>query len=147
MKNSRTSDRCFRYRCSKRRERRGAALVEFAIVAPILMLILIGMIEFGRAMAVQQNVTTAAREAAREATLLGATVDSVEEVAEEYVSQVPAGEISVDITPTLDTIECGDLVTVSVSVPLSAISKLGSTWFGDEITISASAVMRKEGYE
>ncbi len=43
------------------KERRGASAVEFAIVAPFLFMVLIGMIEFGRAMMVQHIVTMSAR--------------------------------------------------------------------------------------
>lgn len=44
---------------------RGATLVEFALVAPILFLLVFGLIEFGRYQAISTQVTTAAREAAR----------------------------------------------------------------------------------
>ena len=46
-------------------EERGAAAVEFALVLPILVLILFGMIEFGGAYHAQLMVTGAAREAAQ----------------------------------------------------------------------------------
>lgn len=48
-----------------RHDRRGAAAVEFALVLPVLMLILLGIIEFGRAWNVKQTLTDAAREGAR----------------------------------------------------------------------------------
>ena len=38
-----------------RRNRRGAAVVEFAIVAPLFFLMIFGMIEFGRAIMVQAD--------------------------------------------------------------------------------------------
>lgn len=50
-----------------RRRERGAAAVEFAIVLPILLLFLAGIIDFGRAMYTQAIVTNAAREGARAA--------------------------------------------------------------------------------
>jgi Flp pilus assembly protein TadG len=44
---------------------RGAAAVEFAIVLPVLLLILFGIIEFARAWNVKQTLTDAAREGTR----------------------------------------------------------------------------------
>lgn len=44
---------------------RGAVAVEFALLAPLLVLILLGVMEFGRAYNVQTSLTNAAREGAR----------------------------------------------------------------------------------
>ena len=52
-----------------KRDDRGAAMVEFAIVLPVLMLILLGIIEFGRAYNAQVSIQAAAREGARELAL------------------------------------------------------------------------------
>ena len=41
--------------------RRGVATVEFAIVAPLFFLLVLGCIEFGRALMVQQMLTNASR--------------------------------------------------------------------------------------
>lgn len=47
------------------RSQHGAAAVEFALVLPLLLVILLGIIEFGRAYNVQISLTHAARETAR----------------------------------------------------------------------------------
>lgn len=51
--------------CGSYRKQRGAAAVEFAAVAPIFVLLLFGMLEFGRMVMVQQILTNATREGAR----------------------------------------------------------------------------------
>lgn len=43
----------------------GAEAVEFAIVVPVLLLIVIGIFQFGRAYDIKLNLTSAAREGAR----------------------------------------------------------------------------------
>jgi len=43
----------------------GAALVEFAIVLPILLLLVFGVVDFGRALYTVNNLTSAVREGAR----------------------------------------------------------------------------------
>lgn len=52
-----------------KQKERGAVAVEMAIVLPLLLLILIGIIEFGRVLNVQVSLTEAAREGARNAAI------------------------------------------------------------------------------
>lgn len=47
------------------RSERGAVAVEFALLAPVLIMILLGIMEFGRAYNVQTTLTNAAREGVR----------------------------------------------------------------------------------
>jgi Flp pilus assembly protein TadG len=55
---------------SKRtRDERGAVMVEFAIILPVLLLLLVGIVEFGRAYNTQVSIQAAAREGARELAL------------------------------------------------------------------------------
>src|SRR5687768_2436293 len=61
-----------------RRNRRATAAVEFAIVAPVFLLLVFGMIEYGRMVMVQQIITNASREGARTAVLDGATTAGVQ---------------------------------------------------------------------
>ena len=131
----------------QRRARRGAALVEFAVVAPILMLILLGTIEFGRVMLLKNSVTAAAREAAREATLPSSTEQTVTDAATNYTDQVSPETATVSISPLLISVEAGDMITVTVTIPASAISPLGSTWMGENFQVGSSASMRRECYQ
>jgi len=50
---------------------RGQSLVEFALVVPLLLLLVIGIAEFGRAWMTQNVITGAVREAARIAVVQG----------------------------------------------------------------------------
>jgi Flp pilus assembly protein TadG len=59
------------------RDDRGAAMVEFAIVLPVLLLVLMGIIEFGRAYNAQVSIQAAAREGARELALRHGSDDVV----------------------------------------------------------------------
>ncbi len=52
-----------------RRSQKGAELVEMALVLPILLVLLLGIIAFGRAYDIYQTITRAAREGARQAVL------------------------------------------------------------------------------
>ena len=66
-----------RRRNAKSRNRIGAALVEFAIVSPLMILFTLGMIEIGRMTMVKQLLVNVSREGAREGTLPGTTNESV----------------------------------------------------------------------
>ena len=48
-----------------RASERGAVAVEFAILAPVLVMLLLGIMEFGRAYNAQTSLTNAAREGVR----------------------------------------------------------------------------------
>ena len=56
-------------RTNLRRNQRGAALIETAITIPIMLLVAVGIFEFGRAYQTWQVLTNAAREGARQAVL------------------------------------------------------------------------------
>ncbi len=56
--------------------KRGQSLVEMAIMLPILLIILVGIVELGFALANQMTVTTAAREGARYGARFGPTNDT-----------------------------------------------------------------------
>ena len=70
---------------SHRKQRQGAAVVEFAVVAPVFVLLVFGMIEFGRAVMVQQVLVNASREGARQAVLDGSTVAEIEDRVSTYL--------------------------------------------------------------
>lgn len=54
-----------RRRLSTRRNRAGQALVEFALVIPVFLLLLVGLFDLGRAVFAYNTLTNAAREGAR----------------------------------------------------------------------------------
>jgi len=87
---------------------RGASLVEFALVAPLLFLLLFGVIEFARVAHGFTTVWTAAREGARYATTVGDSdgingpnyldCDSIVEAALDKVVGMSLGASDVHIT-------------------------------------------------
>jgi Flp pilus assembly protein TadG len=130
------------------RNRRGAAAVEFALVAPVFFLMVFGMIEFGRAIMVQQVLTNGAREGARVAVLDSQTptASEVTTIVNTYLQNGGLSGATVTITPSEPTTAgYGEPVTVSVSVPFASVSWLPAPMFlGANTQLRAIAVMRRE---
>ena len=135
------------------RTRRGAHLVEFAVVVPVLFLMIFGIIEFGRLMMVQQAMTNAAREACREASL-ATTINSsdVDTVARNVMLGVMANaadtsKVRISMTPTsMASVSSGTPVNVYVEVNFSDVSWLPGTLLNIAGTrvISADATFDRE---
>jgi hypothetical protein len=111
--------------------RRGAAVVEFALLAPLLMTVFLGMIEMSRVMMVEQVLNSDVRTAVSHyMTNSGVSLTD------------PTNQISVSPDPTSAT--AGTSITVSVNVPYNSVSWLPISLFMGNRTLSASVVMRKE---
>jgi Flp pilus assembly protein TadG len=133
---------------SYRRKRRGAAAVEFAVVAPIFLLLVFGMIEYGRMVMVQQVLTNASREGARCAVLDGATHLEVVDTVTTYLTSGSIQGANITVTPTNpEDAGFGDPVTVSVDIGFSQVSWLPSPMYLGGKTLSATTVMRRESVQ
>jgi Flp pilus assembly protein TadG len=128
-------------------KRRGVAATEFAIVAPVFFLMVIGFIEFGRALMVQQVLINASRVGARQASTTGATAAQVQAAVQAYTSGVAINGVTVTVTPDPAAAVAGTAITVNTSVPFSNVSWMRSAWFLGGKTLRASSQMRKEGFE
>ena len=82
-----------------RRKHRGAAVVEFAIIAPLFFLLIFGIVEFGRMVMVQQILTNASREGARRAIIESATRPEVETHVLDYLTNASINGATVSVTP------------------------------------------------
>jgi len=127
--------------------RRGAAAVEFAIVAPLFFMLVFGCIEFGRALMVQQILTNTSRVGARQAITLNATESNVVSTAANFATSASVIGTIITVTPDPATAAAGDMVSVTVSVPFSNVSWIPAPWFMGGATLDATSVMRKEGFE
>jgi Flp pilus assembly protein TadG len=133
---------------SFRKKRRGAAAVEFAVVAPIFLLLVFGMIEYGRMVMVQQVLTNASREGARRAVLDGSTNQQVVDVVDQYLTSGSIDGANITVTPTNpEDAAFGDPVTVSVDIQFSQVSWLPSPMYLGGRTLSATTVMRRESVQ
>ena len=120
-----------------KRNDRGAAVVEFAIVMPLLVALLVGIAEFGRAYYVQTTLSGAAREGVRVMALKdspsaakSAAISAAEPLA------IAAGQIAVPANCS-----AGSNATVTISYTMPFITGL----FGSSIGLTGKGVMRCGG--
>jgi Flp pilus assembly protein TadG len=119
-----------------------------ALVLPIFVALLLGLIEAARFGMVCQELTTAAREGCRVAVLSGMEQTDVQT----RINNVLSGSgISVGtVTPTCpspyswDSAPAGTAITVSLSVPYSQVSLLPTPYFLKNINVAVSATMSSE---
>jgi Flp pilus assembly protein TadG len=136
---------------------RGQALLETAVILPIILLVSVSIFEFGRAYQTTQVLVNAAREGARVAVLPSSTVDDVQSRVSSYLQSGQLGNhasatVLVDQNVTLAigaSTASASVVTVSypfsfmVLNPVVNLVSKGSA-LGDPITLTASAEMRNE---
>ncbi len=136
---------------------RGAALLEAAITLPMLLLVAVGIFEFGRAYQTWQILTNAAREGARIAVLQGSTSSDITSRVQQYMRDgqlgaVNSASIAVNRSAVLDvngrSVSASD---VSIDYPFSFIVLqpvarliVPQTSLGGAIVMRAEAVMRNE---
>jgi Flp pilus assembly protein TadG len=140
------------------RSERGTAMLETALVLPLLMLVAVGIFDFGRAYQTWQVLTNAAREGARVAVLPNATPAQVQARVAAYMQ---AGQLGNAATATVAvnqaaTVSLGasgtataSLVTVNYPYSFMVLGPIanmiqGGPSIGAPFTMVASAEMRNE---
>ena len=130
--------------------RRAGAVVEMAVVSPLLLMMIFGVIEFGNSFMVRQIITNAAREGARTAAIQPVADDTaIRSAVRDAMSSIsgialPDGNIKIthwckysDGTPNFTE-------TIRVIVDYDNVAIFG-TYFGVWDDIRAVSSMRKEG--
>lgn len=127
---------------TRRRRSRAVAVVEMAVVLPLLLTILFGIIEFGWVFMVYTNMTNATRDACRLAVLEGTTDDEVSDRISTLMGRLGITGYSTNMARATDD---DPTETVSIQVPYSSISLVGSYFGFVDFNLTSQASMRKEG--
>lgn len=130
------------------RRRPGASAVEFAVVAPVFFLFVMGILEIGRGMMVQHLLLNAARQGCRAGILPSNGNTQITSAVADTLN--PAGITSQSVAVTVNDVtgdalnaSTGDDITVSVTIPTNSVTwlPLSRFLFG---TISAQYTLRKQ---
>ncbi|OXI64802.1 pilus assembly protein TadG [Burkholderia sp. AU28863] len=100
---------------SRRRAQRGAAIVEFALVAMVLIMLLIGIFEFGRVLFYWNTASEAVRLGARTAVVCDVNAAGVVKRVRSLLPLLSNANVSVNYTPSSCDINTCSFVTVSVT--------------------------------
>lgn len=99
----------------QRPQRRGAVAVEFAIVAPVLFMILFAAVEIGFANMMYHSTEAACYEGARVAIVPGATAAEATQAAQHVLRSAGISSATIQVTPG-DLSQETELVSVQISV-------------------------------
>ena len=136
---------------------RGQALVEFALVIPIFLLVLVALFDVGRAVFAWNTLTNAAREGARMA-IVNQDVASIKERARGQTAIVELDDPTVavgfyqvaddgtpDLSDTCSPVAVGCLAVVTFEATYRPITPLISNiMFRDGVTFTAKSVLSVE---
>lgn len=126
-------------------QRRGATAVEFAIVAPIFIVLLVTSIEFSKLNVMRHTGDHAAYEAARHAMVPGATSAEAIAKASNLMNAVGTNGATVTITPATILPETEE-VTVSVDVPMDQNGWILPKFIGSR-TLHSESTLKTERSE
>lgn len=122
----------------------GQAMVEFALVLPVLLLILCAIVDFGWIFGNQLLADSACKEATRYTAIhyYDSSTDNDQSIAAGIVTARAPTLVSPSVTITPSA---GDSITVKVTSQINVITPLISLLFPDgKYTITAQCVMRLE---
>lgn len=125
-----------------RREEKGQALVESALVLPIILLLLLGMLELGRISNAYLVVIHAARHGARYAAVGATNAEIISKVHQASLPLNPEAML-IAISPQ-QARQAGSDVRVIVSYPLQLITPLAGSFFPNPLTVRGEITMRVE---
>ena len=98
----------------------GAVAVEFALILPIFLVLVLGICEFGRGFNIQVSLTEAAREAARYASIhqtdSGYSVTAAQDAGVAAAPSVSLSESNISVQ-SVGSNPCNVVVTVAYSTP------------------------------
>ncbi|MDN5293987.1 MAG: hypothetical protein PWQ91_690 [Eubacteriales bacterium] len=117
--------------------------MEFALVLPLLLLLLLGIIEFGRIFNAYLIVTSASREGARYGAA-GASDSEIVAKVKDAVMILDEDKVTVTITPSQSYRVRGTEIKVTVEYPVPLYDPIVSQLVGNPVVVRGETVMRVE---
>ncbi len=126
------------------RGERGQDLVEFALIFPILFLILMGIFDMGRAIYYSSVLHNAAREGARYASISPTDTAGIDAAVQALAVGIAPNDLDITITPVRGG--SYDLVEVAVTYDMPIVTPLIGAFFGggNAVTLGSQASMKTE---
>lgn len=122
---------------------RGQTIVEMAFILPIILLLIMGIVEFGRIFNTYLVLTNASREGARVASVGGTDLDIINSVSN-ATPTINQSHMTITIDPLETERSRGLPVSVTVQYNLELICPIINVILPDPFSISTKTVMRTE---
>lgn len=126
------------------RRARATAIVEFAVVTPLLLTMVFGIIEYGYVFMVRQSLTNAARDACRVAVLQSTDSPYTQTYARADEMMAVTGLTTYTTTLTHWT-SADPTESVTISIPFADVSLMGNFFGVRTGNLQGTCSMRKEG--
>lgn len=133
----------------KQPQRQGAVLVEFAMILPILIMVIMGMFEFGRGIMATEVLNHAARLGARNGSLTTGTTASVTAAVNDLLADAGVNGTTVQVlvngaATEVGNADSGDEIMVTITVPYANVTWIGNPKYLAGKTLTGRCVMRRE---
>lgn len=125
------------------KNQRGQALVEFAIILPILLMLVMGILQFGMMLNSYLSIENASREGAR-AGVIGSSDVEIENLIIAASPSLDSNDLTVTVTPNEASRKSGDTLTVKVTYNYKLIVPIISSLFNNLIVLNGQTSMRVE---
>lgn len=125
------------------KKQKGQALVEFAIILPLLLMLVMGILQFGMMLNVYLAIENASREGAR-AGIVGSSDAEIQQLIISTSPSLDPENLTVTITPDETNRSSGDTITVKVTYNYKLIVPIISRLFNNEVILNEQTSMRIE---
>lgn len=125
------------------KKKKGQALVEFALILPILLLILMGIIQFGLVINAYLTISNVSREGAR-AAAVGTSYTDVDSLIISSAPNLDSNKLTINISPSEGNRRSGETLTAHITYNYKLTVPIISSLFNNQIILNAETSMRIE---
>ncbi len=125
------------------KNQKGQALVEFAIILPIILMLVMGILQFGMMLNAYLTIENASREGAR-AGAIGSTDAQIQQLIISTSPSLEPHDVTVSITPSETDRSSGDTLTVNIAYNYRLIVPIISNLFNNQVELNTQTSMRVE---
>lgn len=122
---------------------KGQAMVEFALVLPILLILLLGIVEFGQIYYSYMVIQNASRDGARYGSVW-ATNTEINQIVYDKTNQLKQENLAITIQPEPALRKRGEQIKVQINYQVPLLTPMWNGLLPDPFPITAETVMRIE---
>lgn len=123
--------------------RKGQAAVELALILPVLVLLLVGLLQVGMLLEDYLQLQSATEQGAR-AAILGLSDTQITQTVDQSAPQLNPSNIQITVSPSASQRTPGSEVTVTATYPVTIDIPLLQSVIGNSIDLSSQVTMRME---